>query len=202
MPCLGFRLLLLTSICSACSGQTTDGACRYPEEARALVTDWSGALADEIRSGLRNSPGDPTLLFLVGISQLSKDPAESVRNFEAAASRDSRYPWPHFVLMDIYANLQPNAAKLAAETRAYNELCPSNFDAFRYLSRLSDPGDIRALSKQFRSLLERTTAASELARYKDLWAAEFRSTPPPEFGRQGSAAPRKTGVALDRSGPF
>jgi hypothetical protein len=108
MPHLRLDILLFAGIACACTGEAADVACHYPEEARALVTDWTGDLAAGYRAKLHDSPNDPTTLFLVGVSLLSKDLTEAVRDFDLAVAKDSHYPWPYLALMDVYANLQPN----------------------------------------------------------------------------------------------
>lgn len=86
-------------------GHASETACHYPDEARALVTDWSGDLAAGYRVKLQNSPDDAPTLFLVGVSLLPKDIPEAVRDFDRAIAKDARYPWPYFKLMEVYANL-------------------------------------------------------------------------------------------------
>jgi hypothetical protein len=117
----------------------------------------------------------------VGVSLLSKDPAQAVRDFDRAIAKDPHYPWPYFELMDIYASLQPSPSKLAANMRAYRSLCPANVDAFRYISRITNRTETGVFAQELRTLLEHTSATSDLTQYADLWAAEFRSAPPIEF---------------------
>jgi hypothetical protein len=181
MSKLRLAVVVLASTICACTGEAADAACHYPEEARALVTDWTGSLAAGYRAKLRDSPEDATTLFLVGVSLLSTDLAEAVRDFDRSLAHDAHDPWPYFELMDVYANLQPDPSKLAANMRAYRSLCPGNGDAFRYLSRISDRAETRAFAQQLRTLLEHTSATPDLVRYADLWAAEFRSAPPSDF---------------------
>jgi thiol-disulfide isomerase/thioredoxin len=145
------------------------------------VTDWPGTLAAGYRAKLQTSPDDPVTLFLAGVSLLSKDPSQAVRDFDRAIAKDPRYPWPYFELMDVYANVLPDPAKLALNMRAYHDLCPANADAFRYLPRIADRDQTRTFAQQFRETLEKTTDARDLSRYKDLWAAEYRSTAPADF---------------------
>jgi thiol-disulfide isomerase/thioredoxin len=181
MYTLRLAFVFVAAVACASTSQAADMACRYPEEARALVTDWSGSLAAGYRAKLHDSPDDAATLFLVGVSLLSKDPAEAVRDFDRAAAKDAHYPWPYFELINVYANWQPNPSKLAANMRAYRNLCPGNGDAFRYLSRIADRAATRDFAEQLRTLLERTGATSELTRYADLWAAEFRCARPTDF---------------------
>ena len=175
--------LLILGFFGAFASQAADVPCQYPDEARALVTDWAGTLAAGYRVKLHQSPDDPAMLFLVGVSSLPKDASEAIRNFDRAIARDPRYPWPYFELMGVYANLRPDPAKLAVNIRAYSDLCPANADAFRYLSRITDHGATRTLVQRFRKVLESSTDPQVLARYTDLWAAEFRSTPPADFDK-------------------
>jgi thiol-disulfide isomerase/thioredoxin/tetratricopeptide (TPR) repeat protein len=181
MSSLEFGIVLFAGITSACTCQAADAACHYPEEARALVTNWTGKLAASYRAKLRDSPDDPATLFLVGVSLLPEDPTAAVQDFDRAIAKNPRYPWPYFELMEVYAILQPNSAKLAANMRAYRDICPANGDAFRYLSRISDRAESAIFAQQLRPLLEHTTAIPELARYADLWAAEFRAAQPTDF---------------------
>jgi len=160
-----------------CASTRAESSCTYPNEARALVTDWSGERTAELRAKLQRSPDDPVLLFLVGVAELSNDAPGALRDLERAIQVAPRYPWPYFVLMDVYANLYPDPTKLARSTRIYRSLCPANYDAYRYLSRLPDAAVVRELSRELRSLLESATSEPDLAHFKDLWAAEFRSSP-------------------------
>jgi thiol-disulfide isomerase/thioredoxin/tetratricopeptide (TPR) repeat protein len=178
MSNLRLGIVILAGMVCACTAEAADPDCHYPAEARALVTDWTGDLAAGYRAKL---PDDAATLFLVGVSLLSKDPAEAVRDFDRAVAKDPHYPWPYFELMDIYASLQPSPSKLAANMRAYRSLCPANADAFRYLSRITDRTETQAFAEQLRTLLEHASAPPDLTRYADLWAAEFRSAPPTEF---------------------
>ncbi len=178
MPRLRLAILVLAVVSL---GHASELACRYPDEARALVTDWTGSLAAGYRAKLQNSPDDAPTLFLVGVSLVPKDLPEAVRDFDRAIAKDPRYPWPYFELMEVYANLQPDPSKLAVNMRAYRDLCPANGDAFRYLARLSDRAQTQAFAGQLRTLLEAARAAPDLVRYADLWAAEFRSAPPADF---------------------
>jgi thiol-disulfide isomerase/thioredoxin/tetratricopeptide (TPR) repeat protein len=181
MSSLQLGIVLFAGIISVHACQAADATCHYPEEAHAMVTDWTGKLAAGYRAKLSDSPDDPATLFLVGVSLLPEDPTAAVQDFDHAIAKDPRYPWPYFELMDVYAILQPNSAKLAANMRAYRDICPANGDAFRYLSRISDRAETGIFAQQLRTLLEHTTAKPELARYADLWAAEFRAAPPTDF---------------------
>jgi thiol-disulfide isomerase/thioredoxin len=181
MSNLRLDVVFLAGIACVFTSEAADVACQYPEQARALVTDWTGNLAAGYRAKLRDSPDDATTLFLVGVSLLSKDPTAAVRDFDRAVAKDAHYPWPYFELMGVYADLQPNPSKLAANMHAYRDLCPANSDAFRYLSRISDRAETQAFARQLRTLLELSSAAPDLTRYADLWAAEFRSAPPTAF---------------------
>ena len=173
--------LLVVGFLGALASQSAEVTCQYPDEARALATDWAGTLAAGYRVKLHQSPDDPATLFLVGVSSLPKDASEAVRDFDQAIAKDPRYPWPYVELIEVYATPRPDPAKLAINIRAYHDLCPANVDAFRYLSRITDRDAARTLVRQFREAIEGNTDPQVLARYTDLWAAEFRSTPPADF---------------------
>jgi len=175
--------LLTVGFLGALASHGADVSCQFPDEARALVTDWAGSLAAANRVKLHQSPDDDAALFLVGVSSLSKDAAEAVHDFDQAIAKDPRYPWPYFELMEVYANLRPDAAKLAVNMRKYHDLCPANVDAFRYLSRITDREVTRTMAQEFRKQMEGSSDRQVLAKYTDLWAAEFRATPPADFDK-------------------
>lgn len=82
-----------------CTSEAADVACQYPEQARALVADWTGNLAAGYSAKLQDSPDDATTLFLVGISLLPMTPRKP--------SGISIAPWPRtpVACSEEFANL-------------------------------------------------------------------------------------------------
>lgn len=189
----------LDAIDASCQGD----ACR--ERKKALLDDALARLPEDVvlhrayqdlfRPGAQSDPKDPlperyrklldthagqaSFLYLYGRVLLERQPEESLGLFRRAFDVDPRFPWTYLGL--VYFGMRgAHQDEAAAKTHmdAFVDLCPETTDVYSYALNTSDSGFNRRSAERLRALIERHTDPRSLDLYGQLWAVEFRLTPP------------------------
>ncbi|HEY3740956.1 MAG TPA: hypothetical protein VGL53_13980 [Bryobacteraceae bacterium] len=126
-------------------------------------------------------PDDALALALAAKALFETDTPESIRLAQVARAKAPDFPYPALLLAQIYSEGQrADANKFRENLRAYFTMCPASTDymAMRLLPKLADREVTAKLATALRKRLEPETDLWKVLQFQELWALEFRATPP------------------------
>jgi hypothetical protein len=176
---------------------------QYPEDVfvqRAYINSMGGrsdkdkVIAD-YKARHEQSPDNPQLAYLYGMTLVGRQSPESIKLFSAALKADPKFPWPHLPLVTIYSSpVFLNKEQSAAHLRAFLDACPASLDGYQSLTRMDDKDLLRPYATQLRTLLASRSDPDAVGAYRTLWSLEFKAHPASEY----DALRRQVGRDLER----
>src|SRR6266567_5974756 len=143
----------------------------------------SPKVIEEFKAKWTVDPNSPLLAYLYGVVLVGPESQESIKLFNRALEKHSKFPWPHLSLSRIFSRPKfRDHSKADIQLKAFLDACPTTFDGYDELLRADeDKAVIGKYAAQLRPLLEKRDDIDAVAEYRTLWALEFKGIPPSDF---------------------
>jgi len=138
-------------------------------------------IQERLATFARENPEDPLALTVGGMALFQKDTPESIRLLETAKVKAPHFPWPSFLLANIYfSGKRADNGKVAANISEFFATCPDSTNLWAQRLLTKNVSLQPKVAVALRARLEKETDPKRLLDYETLWGLEFRTRPPAE----------------------
>jgi hypothetical protein len=137
---------------------------------------------DEYKARHQQSPDDPRLSYLYGLTLMGRESREAIKLFEATLEKAPKFPLPNLALVNIYVS--PNfldKAKATEHAKVFLTACPAAFAGYDRLIQVDDRELMVQGAARLRELLPTRSDADAIGEYSTLWSLEFKTHPPSDY---------------------
>jgi hypothetical protein len=121
---------------------------------------------------LAQRPNDPVWTYLYASSLFGKDTPEMIRLMQQLAADHPEFPWPNFILANVYAMTNKDESKARSYLQVFMKLCPKSPEPLRLLVGFGNSDFLADTVRRMRLNLAKRSDIQSLLNYQNLWYLE------------------------------